>query len=84
MKRSVALLLLAGLALLLGSMGGHAQKDEGRALVLASSDLQEVLAVADRILVMRDGQLDGRDVARDPEAVLRAALGGRALGGDTA
>ena len=50
---------------------------EGMAIVLISSDLPEVLAMSDRILVMREGRqmaiLDGRDATQ--ERVLSAAMG---------
>jgi len=49
--------------------------DEGTAVVLISSELPEILAVADRILVMREGRLAG-EVPRDgatEEGVMRLA-----------
>jgi rhamnose transport system ATP-binding protein len=50
---------------------------EGIAIILISSDLPEVLATSDRILVMREGRqmaILGRDEAT-PELVLAAAMG---------
>ena len=52
---------------------------EGTALVVISSDLPEVLAVADRILVMREGRLVGeldRDQATEDKVMELAAMGG--------
>jgi rhamnose transport system ATP-binding protein len=56
---------------------------EGIAIILISSDLPEVLATSDRILVMREGRqmaILGRDAAT-PELVLAAAMG-QTAGGD--
>ncbi|MBI3263394.1 MAG: sugar ABC transporter ATP-binding protein, partial [Acidobacteria bacterium] len=39
----------------------------GMACLMASSDLPEVLALADRILVMRDGRLQGELAGRDAD-----------------
>ena len=50
-------------------------RDEGLALVLVSSDLPELLALSDRVLVLADGRataLLDRDAAT-PEAVIAAA-----------
>ena len=50
----------------------------GTAIVVISSDLPEVLAVADRILVMREGRLVGelgRDQATEDEVMELAAMG---------
>jgi ABC-type sugar transport system ATPase subunit len=50
---------------------------EGVAIVMISSDLQEVLAMSDRVVVMRAGTVAGI-LQRDeltPERVLRLALG---------
>lgn len=52
--------------------------DEGVAILMISSELPEILHVADRILVMREGRLTadlGRAEANE-EAVMRAAVGG--------
>ena len=50
-------------------------RDRGLALLVVSSDLPEVLTLADRIVVMADGrtvgEIDGADA--DEEAVLRLA-----------
>ena len=52
-------------------------RDEGLAVVVISSDLQEVLRLADRVLVMHDGQITGEFTRAEAtqEAVLTAALG---------
>ena len=47
-------------------------RDNGAAIVVYSSDLDEVLALADRVVVVRSGQV--LEVARDREAVGRAML----------
>ena len=49
--------------------------DEGTAVVLISSELPEILAIADRILVMREGRLAG-EVPREgatEESIMRLA-----------
>lgn len=51
----------------------RAARDAGLAILLYSSDLDEVLALADRVLVLHDGAL--REVPRDRELVGRAMLG---------
>ncbi|HEU4564621.1 MAG TPA: ATP-binding cassette domain-containing protein [Gemmatimonadaceae bacterium] len=48
-------------------------RDAGAAVVLASSDLDEVLAIADRVVVMFAGR--AREVPPDRDAVGRAMLG---------
>jgi rhamnose transport system ATP-binding protein len=55
---------------------------EGMAILLISSELPEVLGMADRILVMHEGRLTGefaRDEA-DQESIMRAATGQRVAG----
>ncbi|MEP6692167.1 MAG: ABC transporter ATP-binding protein [Gemmatimonadaceae bacterium] len=51
----------------------RAARDAGAAVLVYSSDLDEVLALADRVLVMHAGQMS--DVALDRDAVGRAMLG---------
>jgi len=53
------------------------EASRGMACLVVSSDLPEVLALADRILVMRDGRLQGEIAAADAdeEAVMRLAAG---------
>jgi general nucleoside transport system ATP-binding protein len=51
----------------------HEARDAGAAVVLYSSDLDEVLLLADRVFVMYDGRLI--ETARDRDAVGRAMLG---------
>jgi ABC-type sugar transport system ATPase subunit len=48
---------------------------EGMACLVVSSDLPEILALADRIVVMREGRVRGELVGRDAtdEAVMRLA-----------
>jgi ABC-type sugar transport system ATPase subunit len=50
---------------------------EGLAVLVISSDLEEVLAVSDRLLVMRAGRIAGELSRREatPEKVLGLALG---------
>jgi general nucleoside transport system ATP-binding protein len=50
-----------------------AARDRGAALVIASADLDELIMLCDRMLVMFDGRL--REVERDRQAVGRAMLG---------
>ena len=51
--------------------------DEGLGIVLISSDLPEVLAMSDRILVMREGRQMGifRRAEATQERILTAAMG---------
>src|SRR5687768_16321384 len=52
---------------------------EGKAILLISSELEEVLSMADRVLVMREGRISGefgREEATQ-ENVMTAATGGR-------
>lgn len=53
--------------------------DEGLAVVIVSSELEEVLAVSDRIVVLRDGrlveELDAHAESLDVARLLRAAFG---------
>ncbi|HYW31128.1 MAG TPA: ABC transporter ATP-binding protein [Gemmatimonas sp.] len=49
-------------------------RDRGAAVVMYSSDLDEVLLLADRVYAMHDGVV--HETARDREAVGRAILGG--------
>ncbi len=57
---------------------------QGLAILLISSDLPEVLALSDRLFVLRGGrvaaQFDSRDAT--PEAVIAAAAGGGGGGGE--
>jgi ribose transport system ATP-binding protein len=50
--------------------------DEGRAVLLISSELPEVLALADRIVVMREGRVTGTLAAdrATPEAIMTLAV----------
>ena len=53
--------------------------EKGKAVVFVSSDMVEVLAMSDRILVMHEGQLSG-ELSRaeaSEEAVMELATGGR-------
>jgi ribose transport system ATP-binding protein len=53
---------------------------EGRAILLISSELPEILGLSDRILVMCGGRLAGEFAAGEatPETILHCALGARA------
>jgi simple sugar transport system ATP-binding protein len=57
-----------------------AERDEGRAILLVSLELEEVLSLADRILVI----FEGRIVAEFPPGADRDALGETMLGGGRA
>ncbi|RMH36583.1 MAG: sugar ABC transporter ATP-binding protein [Deltaproteobacteria bacterium] len=52
----------------------------GQAVVIASSDLPEIVRLADRVLVLRDGRVAGELIAPaiDQQAILSLAVGGRA------
>ena len=52
---------------------------QGVAILVISSDLPEVLSLADRVLVMREGRLVGEFPGPDAteEAVMRLAVGAR-------
>jgi ribose transport system ATP-binding protein len=54
--------------------------DRGAAVVVVSSDMPEVLAVADRVLVMREGRIAGEldRASASEEAILRLASSGLA------
>jgi ABC-type sugar transport system ATPase subunit len=54
----------------------RALADQGKAILLISSELPELLALADRVLVMRDGRLVGEVPGRDLDAehIMRLAL----------
>src|SRR5215207_2491457 len=51
---------------------------EGKAILLISSELEEVLSMADRVLVMREGRISGEFSRREAtqESVMSAATGG--------
>ena len=53
-------------------------REEGRAVLLISSDVDEVLSLADRILILRGGRIVGRLAGTD--GVSRAVLGEYMLG----
>ena len=58
----------------------HALAARGVAIIMISSDMEEVLGVSDRIAVMHEGRISGflgRDEFSE-EAVMRLAVGGRA------
>ena len=52
---------------------------EGVAILVISSEMQEVLGIADRILVMHEGRLNGELLPDQfsEEAVVNLATGGR-------
>jgi rhamnose transport system ATP-binding protein len=51
---------------------------EGKAILLISSELEEVLSMADRVLVMREGRISGEfsRIEATQESVMTAATGG--------
>jgi ribose transport system ATP-binding protein len=53
---------------------------KGHAVVLASSDLPEVVRLADRVLVLREGKLAGElaGAAIEPLAIMQLAVGTQA------
>jgi simple sugar transport system ATP-binding protein len=53
------------------------ERDEGRAILLVSLELEEVLALSDRILVIYEGQI----VAEHPSGVSEEEIGLEMLGG---
>jgi simple sugar transport system ATP-binding protein len=56
-----------------------AERDEGRAILLVSLELDEILALSDRILVIYEGEIVGEHAAgADEEAIGLEMLGGRA------
>ncbi|MET1087173.1 MAG: sugar ABC transporter ATP-binding protein [Arthrobacter sp.] len=55
---------------------------EGKAILMVSSELPEVIGMSDRILVMRDGRLAGElPAGTSEEAVLQLGTGARAASG---
>jgi len=60
--------------------------ERGVAILFVSSELEEILAMADRALVMHEGRLTG-EVPRhalSEEAVMQLATGGEAIAGQEA
>lgn len=59
---------------------------EGVALLFASSELEEILLVADRVLVMHEGRIAGElsSDAMDQESIMRLATGGAHAGAGAA
>jgi ribose transport system ATP-binding protein len=51
--------------------------DSGAAVVVASSDMEEILAITDRVAVMREGRITGilQRAEYSPESVMRLAVG---------
>ncbi|MDQ3559375.1 MAG: sugar ABC transporter ATP-binding protein, partial [Pseudomonadota bacterium] len=63
----------------------RALADRGRAIVMISSDLLEIVGVSDRIVVMRDGRIAGVcPSGSSEEAVMELALGHAATGTERA
>jgi ribose transport system ATP-binding protein len=61
----------------------HQMADEGKAVVVISSDIPEVIAVSDRIVVIRNGRLVGELVGQeknDEHRILALAAGLAAIG----
>ena len=50
---------------------------EGKAIIMISSELPEILGMSDRVLVMHEGKVGGEFERRDatPENIIRAATG---------
>ena len=64
-------------------MADRAMAAAGVGVLMISSDLEEILGVSDRVLVMHQGELAG-DLAREQmseQAVMHLATGGAATGG---
>jgi ribose transport system ATP-binding protein len=59
---------------------------EGVGLLFASSELEEILLIADRVLVMHEGRIAGElsRVEMDEEAIMRLATGGAPAGAGAA
>ncbi|MFK7741593.1 MAG: sugar ABC transporter ATP-binding protein [Planctomycetota bacterium] len=55
-------------------------RQQGMAVLFVSSELEEVLQLADRVLVLRDGQIQGEllGAAGTEDAIMRLAMGGQA------
>jgi ribose transport system ATP-binding protein len=55
--------------------------NEGKAIIMVSSDMPEVISMSDRVMVMKDGrivgELDGENVTE--ENVLELSIGGRKI-----
>ncbi|NHR07074.1 ABC transporter ATP-binding protein [Chromobacterium haemolyticum] len=51
-------------------------RDEGKAILLVSVELEEILALADRILVMAGGQITGEVAAKDADTISLGLLMG--------
>jgi len=51
--------------------------DQGKAIIMVSSDLTEILGMSDRIVVLRNGRVSGRLDRHEagPEAIMKYALG---------
>ena len=54
------------------------ERDEGRAILLVSLELEEVLSLADRILVMFEGEIVGEYTPRRQQEELGVAMTGGA------
>jgi general nucleoside transport system ATP-binding protein len=59
-----------------------AQRDQGAAVVLVSSELDEIYALADRIAVMYEGRIVGFCPPDTPEADLGLMMAGAGAGGN--
>lgn len=51
--------------------------DQGKAIIMVSSDLTEILGMSDRIVVLRNGRISGRlgRAQADPESIMKYAIG---------
>jgi simple sugar transport system ATP-binding protein len=57
-----------------------AQRETGAAILIVSEELEEILALSDRIVVMYDGCIAGEVADRDPQTIGRLMTGGRVGG----
>ena len=60
------------------------ERDEGRAILLVSLELEEILSLSDRILVMYEGEIVGEFPPTATEEELGIAMTGGARGGEVA
>jgi ribose transport system ATP-binding protein len=55
--------------------------DQGKAIIMVSSDTPEVISMSDRILVMKEGRIAGELARNDisEENVLELSIGGKRI-----
>jgi simple sugar transport system ATP-binding protein len=54
-----------------------AQREAGAAILLSSEELEEILMLSDRIIVLYEGQIAGEMVEHDPETIGLLMTGAR-------